>query len=121
MEKLNIWIAENDLKNACNLKKFLEEKEEIRQVRVFSKGNRVCQILKEEAPDMLVLDTELEDMTGMELLQYLQDQRGTIDFPFIVISSISHHSLIKQAVEYGASFYMLRPYYFERLYQRILK
>jgi len=119
--RLNVWVAEKNLKSACMLKGFLEKKEEIHKVRVFSKANRIYQILKEEKPDMLILDTELEDMSGLELLRTIKKDKGEISFPFIMISSVSHMELFRQAVELGASYYMLRPYYQESMYQRILK
>lgn len=119
--KRNVWIAENDLKNACELKNYLEKKAEIGTVRVFSKGKRVEQAIKEENPDLLLLDTDLEDMTGFELLHTIKTETGQIGFAFIMISSVSHSVLIRQAAEYGAAYYMLRPYCLESIYHRILK
>jgi len=119
-QKLNVWVAEKDLKSACALKTYLEEKEEIETVRVFSKGNRINQLLREETPDLFILDTDLEDMTGFELLNQIEEKEKR-EFPFIMVSSVSHNEYIRQAVDLGASYYMLRPYYKESIYHRILK
>lgn len=120
-QKRNVWVADHNLKNACELKVFLEKQENIGTVRVFSKGNRLYQLLEQERPDILILDTDLEDMAGFALLYRIQQEKGEIDFPFIMVSAISHSQLIHQAVEYGASYYMLKPYYQESIYHRILK
>ena len=120
-KKLNIWVAEHKLKNACELKCYLEQQEEIGEVRVFSKGNRMYQLLQEDVPDMVILDTELEDMDGLALLERIEQERGAIPFPFIMVSSVSHEKLIGQAVQLGACYYMLRPYLPESVYHRILK
>lgn len=120
-QNLNVWVAEYDLRSACHLKTFLEKKEEIGTVRVFREGERVYQLLGQESPDILILDTDLSDMAGMALLHRIEQERGQIDFPFIIVSSVSHDSLIRQAVHFGASYYMLRPYYQESIYHRILK
>jgi len=118
---LNVWVAERDIQNAYELKNYLENKQEIYRVRVFSKGLKVYQILREENPDVLILDTYLEDMAGLDLLHKISQERGQIDFPFIMVSAVSHNELIKQAVEFGASYFMLRPYYQESIYHRIVK
>ena len=75
---INIWIAKRNRKNACMLKDYLEQKEDIDGVRVFTKGNRVFQLLGEESPDMLILDTDLEDMAGFALLHRIREERGEI-------------------------------------------
>ena len=51
-QKLNVWVAEYDWKSACELKKYLEEKPEINQIRVFSKGKRIRELLQVEKPDL---------------------------------------------------------------------
>ena len=119
--KLNVWVAETDLKNAFWLKTYLEKQEQIGSVRVFSKGNHMYQFLEKERPDMLILDTDLEDMTGFSLLERMKQETGEIDVPFIMVSSVSHKELIKQAVEFGAAYFMLRPYCQESIYHRIMK
>ena len=109
------------MKNAFQLKKYLEKQEGIGSVRVFSKGNYIYQFLERERPDMLILDTTLEDMTGFDVLEGMKQERGEIDFPFIMVSSVSHKELIKQAIEYGASYFVLRPYCQESIYRRVMK
>lgn len=119
MQKLNVWVAEKDLKNACQLKQYLMNKEAIGNVRVFSKGSKLITLMDEEKPDMLVLDIELEDMEGYVLLSEM-NKTGK-QTPCIILSSISHESMIREAVKHGASYYMLRPYHPESVYHRILK
>lgn len=119
--KLNLWIAEQNLKHACELKRYLEPKEEITKIRVFSRGKRIRQLLVEEMPDMVILDAELEDMNGFVLLWEIRKEYGEIPFPFMIVSSISEESMIRQAVELGACYYLLRPCVPESIYHRVLK
>lgn len=119
MEKLNVWVAEKDLKNACHLKQYLTNKKEIEGVRVFTRGSKLITLMETEKPDMLILDTELEDMEGYALLSEMQ--RTGKQTPCIILSSVSHETMIRQAVNYGASYYMLRPFSPESIYHRILK
>ncbi len=120
-QKLNVWVAERNLKNACDLKKYLEQREKIHEVRVFSKGQRVYQLLKEEEPDMMILDTELEDVEGFALLDSIIKEKGRIAFPFMMVSSESQEMLIRKAAGYGAVYYLRRPYYQESIYHRIIR
>ena len=120
-QKLNIWVADHDKKSACELKSYLEQKPKIQKVRIFSKGKRIQELLKEEKPDLLIIDTDLEDMEGLELLSWMKMQYSELICPFVVISTVSHMNWIQLAVEYGASYYMLRPYSKESIYERIIK
>ncbi len=120
-QKLNVWVAEKNLKNSCDLKTYLEEKEEIYCVRVFTKGERIYRELQYATPDILILDTDLEDMAGFALLHNIKEDKDELNFPFIMVSTVSHGEIIRQAVDYGASYFMLQPYYPESLYHRILK
>lgn len=120
-KKLHIWIAEQKMKSAYELKQFLEQKSQIGEVRVFSRGKRMYQLLTKEMPDMVILDTELEDMDGFSLLQEIKNRKGEIPFPFMMISSMSCEEWIRQAADFGACYYIRRPYVMESMYHRILK
>lgn len=119
-QKLIVWVVKRNHEDANVLRKYLERKKDINKVWIFSKGEAVWKSLEKEKPDVLILDTDLEDMTGFELLSQIKQTEG-IGFPFIMISSVSHIESIQNAAEYGASYYMLRPYNMESLYHRIVK
>lgn len=119
-QKLNVWVAKRNPKDAYQLKKYLEEKNDISKVRIFSKGREFQDMLQDEKPDVCIIDTDLEDMTGFDLLYQVKD-KDEIECSFIMISAVSHTELIRKAMDYGASYFIIRPYSEESLYHRIVK
>ncbi|WP_444668304.1 response regulator [Cereibacter changlensis] len=46
-------------------------------------------IARAEAPDLILLDIKLPDMSGIEVLRHLRDDPTTRDIPVIMISAMS--------------------------------
>lgn len=58
-------------------------------------------------PDCLVLDLQMPDMTGLELLQHLQ--RQGLRIPAVVITAHGDTDLFERCVTAGASSYLSKP------------
>jgi AmiR/NasT family two-component response regulator len=70
-------------------------------------GDIALKIASEFHPDMALLDVVMTGMTGLELARHLQT--GT-NIPFMFISASAEVEIVKQASEYGAVGYLLKPF-----------
>lgn len=70
-------------------------------------GDIALKIAAEFHPDMALLDVVMTGMTGLELARHLQS--GT-NIPFMFISASAEVEIVKQASEYGAVGYLLKPF-----------
>ena len=120
-QKLHVIVAENNLKDAYHLKLFLEKKEEIVEVRALSDGVQTLELIKELQPDIVILDTDLPNMTGMEVLRQIRQEEEALSTVFLFVSSKSSDNLVGEASRLNAAYYLLRPYHPESIYKRILK
>lgn len=120
-QTLHVIVAENNLKDAYNLKLFLEEREEFEEVRALSDGKKAYEMIKETQPDVVILDTELSSMNGMEVLKRLREEDEAISTIFLFVSSISSDYLVGMASKLNAAYFLLRPYQPESIYHRIVK
>jgi FixJ family two-component response regulator len=59
------------------------------------------------SPDCLVLDLQMPEMTGLELLQHLQ--REGLYIPTIVITAYGDTDALERCVAAGASSYLKKP------------
>lgn len=66
-------------------------------------GETGARLIRDEKPDLVFLDVEMQDMTGFEMLQQL----GRIDFQTIFITSYSHYAI--KAIRFNALDYILKP------------
>lgn len=72
-------------------------------------GYEACTLAVRHAPDLILLDWEMPDFSGLEALQTLQGSASTKDIPVIMISGFSTPSHVKAALSAGAMDYLKKP------------
>ena len=120
-QRLHVIVAEKDLRDAYRLKLYLEEQEEIEEVRALTDGRQTYEAIRESRPDVVILDTELANMDGLTILERLRKERVAEECIFLFVSSVSSDALVGRASKLRASYFLLRPYHMESIYKRILK
>ena len=71
--------------------------------------------LQEKAPDMILLDIEMPQMDGFELLEWVKSTDNLKDIPVIMISSRATEKYIDKATALGCSGFLGKPYLLESL------
>jgi response regulator NasT len=69
-------------------------------------GEDALNIMVLEEPDMAMLDINLPGMSGLDLAQRM---RNDSSLPFMFLSGVCDEDVVKRAVEYGASGYLVKP------------
>jgi DNA-binding response OmpR family regulator len=70
-------------------------------------------------PDMVLLDVNLPDMSGFEVLEKLKAAPETADIPVLVMTAMSDTESIVQGFDRGAEDYLLKPFNFVELSARV--
>jgi CheY-like chemotaxis protein len=65
--------------------------------------------IKRRRPSLVLLDMQLPDIDGLELLRHLQAGADTSDIPVIVVSADATEARISQAIAAGATHYLTKP------------
>ena len=68
-------------------------------------------------PDIITLDQVLPDMTGMDILQAIR--KAGIQSTIIMVSAVGQQSAVKEALEAGASDYIVKPFSKKELLETI--
>jgi len=78
-------------------------------------------ITKAEAEgfDLIILDVALPGMNGIEICRTFREIKNYLEVPIIMISSRSDNLTIEQTWSAGASDYLVKPFTFEELIQKI--
>lgn len=69
-------------------------------------GEEALRIVNEQNPDLAILDVRMPNMSGIELAKYLRDKTA---IPFMFLSAYSDMDIARQAAEYGAVGYLVKP------------
>jgi two-component system response regulator YesN len=113
--KTKIMIIDDSYTNRVLFKAILEDLD-IDVIEVHS-AIKALKLLKEGTPDIILLDMCMPMMTGIDFLKELQKKKKII--PVIVVSVLDDQTYIKQAFQYGASDYLVKPIEIDELIRRI--
>lgn len=72
-------------------------------------GRRALEMLAEQAFDMVLLDLNMPEMDGHEVLAVLNQENRLKDLPVLVISSMDEVTVAAQCIEAGAEDYLTKP------------
>ncbi len=79
-----------------------------RVLKTFS-STPAINMIKEEKPDLVILDVMMPDVSGLELLRYMRREPDLQRIPVIVVSAKSMPADVKTGLEAGASVYLTKP------------
>ena len=83
---------------------------------VVNSGDDALQHVFDEAPDLVLLDLELPDMSGLKVLETVRNESF---LPMIVISGFSNQKQKVAALEAGADDFLVKPFAVDELLARV--
>ena len=86
------------------------------EVLIAADGRSALQALREDKPDIVVLDLGLPDLSGVEVLRRL---RAWSTIPVVVLSARAESTEKVQALDLGADDYVTKPFGMEELLARV--
>ncbi|MFZ6655794.1 ANTAR domain-containing response regulator [Undibacterium sp. TJN19] len=103
--KSTILLVEDDQLTLSLLSTVLHEADyDIIQARC---GEDALNVILMQEPDMALLDINMPGMSGLDLADRL---RSDTSIPFMFLSATSDSDIVRQAVEYGAVGYLVKPF-----------
>ncbi|HEX5807583.1 MAG TPA: response regulator [Anaerolineales bacterium] len=114
-----IWIVDddNDMNQAIGLMLKMLDCE----VMAFRSARSTVQtLLTGKRPDLLILDINMPEVSGMDLLEFLRRRKEWKDLPIIMLSSEASDSTIDKAMRMGADAYVIKPVTIEELEKAIV-
>jgi DNA-binding response OmpR family regulator len=109
-----VWIVDDDQEMTRAISMMLEMLG--CQVTGFlSARNAAKTLLTGVRPDLLVLDINLPEVTGMDFLEFLRRRTEWKDLPVVMLSTEAADVTVDQALELGADGYLMKPITLEEL------
>jgi CheY-like chemotaxis protein len=90
-------------------------------VRLAKCGNMALAALARIRPDVILLDIEMPDMTGFEVMNEINKDPNLKSIPVIFVTSHASEKLVLEAVEQGAVDYIVKPFVSGLLFTKIKK
>lgn len=96
----------------------LLEKEGFAAVSVETASEGIAELAK-RIPDLIILDIGLPDASGLDVCRRLRSDPGTAGVPIILFTVRSELGQVSQALEYGATDYILKPFDIRTFVERV--
>ena len=115
MEDLRVLIADDDPGMRTILRKIVERVEGFALAAEACDGRTALQLAEEHKPQVVFLDVEMPEMTGVECAHAIQD----MDPGIIIIFATAHDTYMGEAFEVYAFDYLIKPFKVERVIQTL--
>ena len=115
MDNLRILIADDDPGMRLVLRKIIGKVEGFNLIGEAENGKEALEMADTLRPDILFLDVEMPEMTGLECARVVQDVNPST----IIIFATAHDTYMGDAFELYAFDYMVKPFKVERVVQTL--
>jgi len=105
--RLVLYVEDNET-NAEVMRGILALRPQV-QLEVATLGLEGLAAIRARRPSLVLLDMQLPDIDGLELLRHLQADADTVDIPVVVVSADATEGRMAQAVAAGATRYLTKP------------
>lgn len=79
------------------------------EYHAFSNGRRALSFLQDRTPDVIILDIDMPEMDGYEMLERIRKKEYLGYIPVIFLTSNADKKHVVKAIEGGADDYVIKP------------
>ena len=103
-----VLYVEDNHANFALAEEILARRGDVELVRAES-GTRAIELARERTPDVVLLDLDLPDIPGHEVLARLQSDPVTRELPVVILSADATQSQVQRLLGVGAREYLTKP------------
>ncbi|QGG46532.1 sporulation transcription factor Spo0A [Heliorestis convoluta] len=119
LNKIRLVITD-DNKEFCDiLRDYISSQDDIEIVGIAHNGNDALKLIQQEEPDLVILDIIMPHLDGIGVLERLGDMQLRQRPRVIILTAFGQESMTHRAVQLGADYFILKPFDFEILGNRI--
>ena len=102
-----VLVVEDD-PATLRLVEYLLKKEKLNVI--LAKDGREGLRKVQERPDLIILDIMLPEMSGLEIIEKLKNNKDLRKIPIMILSSLGEEALVSSALKKGADEYIVKPF-----------
>lgn len=121
MEKIKLAIADDNKELVQALKEYFESRPEVEVIWTAHNGEACLAMLEEEHPNVLILDIIMPHLDGIAVLEMIGKNPKLKNLSVIMLTAFGQENVMTRAANLGASYFMLKPFEFDRLLNQVLQ
>lgn len=121
MDKVKVLIVDDSRRSATIVRESLESDSEVEIVGHAEDGVEAIEMIRETAPDIVFLDLIMPKMDGLLVLEKVHRGLPGIEKrpKFIILTAVTQENVMQSAFQYGASYYLLKPFEKETIVAKV--
>src|SRR5699024_7253769 len=119
LEKISICIVDDNRELVHVMEEYFNHEPDMEVIGVAQNGKDCMELLKENEPDVLLLDMIMPLLDGLGVMQQLREEQREHMPNIIMLTAFGQEDVMRKAVEYGASYFVLKPFDFNNLADKI--
>jgi len=119
MDRVRVVVADDNIQLRDMIAEYLGQQNGIEVVGKASDGTETIRLIREIEPDVLICDMIMPRMDGFGVLEQMQEMKPAKRTGVIALTALGRDDFIARAVNLGASYYMVKPFDFSTLAQRV--
>ena len=119
MDTVRVVVADDNVQLRDMIVEYLQAQNGIEIVGAASDGVEALRLVTEFEPDVLVCDLIMPQMDGYGVLERLQAMKLAKQPGVIALTALGRDDFISRAVNLGVNYYMVKPFDFMMLAQRV--
>ena len=116
MEKRRILAVDDNSISLATIEQELKREYEVIPV---NSGERALQYLRRERPDLILMDIQMAQKSGIETLREIRGMEKCKDIPVIMITSKQDKATVVESSKLGVDDYVVKPFKGDDLRRRI--
>jgi len=115
-----VWIVEDDDEMSHAVKLMLQLLDY--SVNIFRDARSAArQLLGGDRPDVMLLDINMPEVSGIDLLEFLRKQKDLKNLPVVMLSSETTDVQVDEAMAIGANGFIFKPVTIDELEEALNK
>ena len=120
MEERSSILLVDDNKEFCSLvQEYFADIEEFDMVGVANNGLEALEIMKEDPPNVLILDLIMPHLDGIGVMEEMYKLDLNKEVKTIILTAFGQEEFAQQVAELGAKYYIMKPVDLDKLVTRI--
>ena len=121
METVKLLIVDDNVELRRVVADYFAQREGVSVVGQASNGVEALELIRQTQPDVLLSDIIMPQMDGYTMLEQLLRMDIARKPEVIVLTALGRDDFITRAVQLGVRYYMIKPFDFPVLYQRVME
>lgn len=117
MSQINVCIADDNRELVHLLSEYLGAQPDMEVVGTAFNGQECLSLVEEKEPDVLLLDIIMPHLDGLAVLERLSQKSNRPQI--VMLTAFGQEDVTKRAVDFGAAYYVLKPFDMEALMSKI--